>query len=190
MPYPVLTNTPPSQQILAMLGEECAINLWQAGATDPALLQAAEGFFCYGHPKLTGAVMDTMPNLRIISNLGVGVDHISLEDARARNILVGNTPNLVDGATADMTFTLLMAAARNLIIGEQYARSADFTHYDPNILHGYDVHGATLGIVGMGNIGRQVARRAHGFDMRILYHNRKPDLQAEADLGVTYATLP
>src|SRR5690348_17270036 len=115
MPYQVLTNTPPSDQIRAMLGEECEVKLWQGAETAPALLEGAEGFFCYGHPKINGAVMDTMPKLRVISNLGVGVDHINLEDARARNIPVGNTPNLVDGATADMTFTLLMAAARNLI---------------------------------------------------------------------------
>lgn len=188
MPYQVLTNTPPSDQIRAMLGEECEVKLWQGAETAPALLEGAEGFFCYGHPKINGTVMDTMPKLRVISNLGVGVDHINLEDARARNIPVGNTPNLVDGATADMTFTLLMAAARNLIIGDRYARGPEFLKYDPNILHGYDIHGATLGIIGMGNIGRQVARRAQGFDMKVIYHNRKPNPQAE--LNVTYATLP
>lgn len=190
MSYPVLTNTQPSEAILAMLSDECTVNLWRGPDTDPALLAHTEGFFCYGHPKINGVVMDTMPKLRVISNLGVGVDHIHLDDARARGIPVGNTPNLVDGATADMTFTLLMAAARNLIIGDHYARSADFTRYDPNLLHGYDVHGSTLGIIGMGNIGKQVAKRARGFDMRILYHNRKPDPQAEAELGVTYASLP
>lgn len=190
MPYQVLTNTPPSDQIRAMLGEECEVKLWQGAETAPALLEGAEGFFCYGHPKINGTVMDTMPKLRVISNLGVGVDHINLQDASARNIPVGNTPNLVDGATADMTFTLLMAAARNLIIGDHYARGPEFLKYDPNILHGYDIHGATLGIIGMGNIGRQVARRAQGFDMKVIYHNRKPNPQAEAELNATYATLP
>jgi len=173
-----------------MFGEDYQLDLWTGPETDPALLAKAEGFFCYGHPKLTGAIMDSMPKLRVISNLGVGVDHISLDAAKARGIPVGNTPNLVDGATADMTFTLLMAAARNLISGEQYARSAAFTQYDPNLLHGYDVHGAILGIVGLGNIGRQVARRAQGFDMQVIYHNRKPNPAFEAELGVTYASLP
>jgi glyoxylate reductase len=190
MPYPILTNTPLSDEIMAMLGEECIVQLWTPTGTDPAVLAAAEGFFCYGHPKIGAAVMDTMPKLRVISNFGVGVDHINLDDARARGIPVGNTPNLVDGATADMTFALLMAAARNLIIGDHYARSPGFTKYDPNILHGYDIFGSTLGIIGMGNIGKQVAKRAKGFDMRILYHNRKPNPAAEAELGVTYATLP
>jgi glyoxylate reductase len=95
----------------------------------------------------------------------------------------------VDGATADMTFTLLMAAARNLIIGEHYARGPEFLKYDPNLMHGYDIYGATLGIIGLGNIGKQVARRAQGFDMTVLYHNRTPNLQAEAEVGATYAPL-
>lgn len=189
MPYQIATNTQLSSEILTMLGAECAVYPWRGPDTDPAVLASAEGLFIYGHPKINGAIMDTMPKLRVISNLGVGVDHINLEDARARGIPVGNTPNLVDGATADMTFTLLMAAARNLIIGDQYARGPEFLRYDPNILHGYEVHGATLGIIGMGNIGTQVARRAQGFDMRVLYHNRRRRLEVETALGVTYATL-
>lgn len=190
MPYQIVTNTPLSDEIMTMLGDECQVQLWSPTGTDPAVLQATEGFFVYGHPKINGAIMDTMPRLRVISNFGVGVDHIHLDDARARNIPVGNTPNLVDGATADMTFALLMAAARNLIIGDRFARGPDFTHYDPNILHGYDVFGSTLGIIGMGNIGKEVAKRARGFDMKVLYHNRRPNPAAEAELGATYTTLP
>src|SRR5690606_32779574 len=154
------------------------------------ILTETEGFFVYGHPKIAGPLMDRMPNLRVISNFGVGVDHINLADAKARGIAVGNTPGLVDGATADMTFALLMAAARNRIIGDRYARSPEFTVYDPNLLHGYEIHGATIGIVGMGNIGRQVARRARGFDMTILYHNRNRNEAAEAELDATYLSLP
>ncbi len=189
MPYTVLTNTELNDEIHAMLRDTCQVHVWAGLETDPALLQRAEGFFVYGHPKIDGPIMDHMPNLRVISNFGVGVDHINLDDARARGIAVGNTPGLVDGATADMTFALLMAVARNVVVGDRYARSPQFTVYDPNILHGYEVYGTTLGIVGMGNIGRQVARRARGFDMRILYHNRHPNPQAEAELGATYASL-
>jgi glyoxylate reductase len=152
-------------------------------------LAETEGFFVYGHPKIAGPLMDRMPYLRVISNFGVGVDHIHLADAKMRGIVVGNTPRLVDGATADLTFALLMAAARNLITGDRYARSAEFTVYDPNLLHGQEVHGATIGIVGMGNIGQQVARRARGFDMTVLYHNRNRDEAAEAELGATYLPL-
>jgi glyoxylate reductase len=189
MPYHVLTNTELSPQISEMLAPKCQVTVWQSRETDPALLAATEGFFVYGHPKIDGSIMDLMPKLRVISNFGVGVDHIHLADAAARNIAVGNTPRLVDGATADMTFALLMAVARNLIIGDHYARSAEFTVYDPNLLHGFDVHGATIGIVGMGNVGREVAKRARGFDMRVLYHNRRRNPVAEAELGATYVAL-
>jgi glyoxylate reductase len=190
MPFQVLTNIQLSPTIQALLAPTCHVTVWQGRATDPAILQSVEGFFVYGHPKIDGAIMDLMPKLRVISNFGVGVDHIHLEDARARNIAVGNTPRLVDGATADLTFALLMSIARNLIIGDRYARSPEFTVYDPSILHGSEVHNATIGIVGMGNIGQQVAKRARGFDMQILYHNRKPNPAAEAELGARYLPLP
>ncbi|MYA76375.1 MAG: D-glycerate dehydrogenase [Gemmatimonadetes bacterium] len=134
-----------------------------------------DAYLTYGHPPTDGEVMDRMPNLKVISNFGVGVDHIDTEAACERGIPVGNTPHMLDGATADMTFTLLMAAARRVVVGDRFARSPGFTHYDPSILHGYEVHGSTIGIIGMGSIGKQVARRANGFDMEIVYHNRKPD---------------
>jgi glyoxylate reductase len=189
MPHQILVDTQLPDEMLEMLGAECTVALWPADDRDPAF-GAAEGIITYGHPRVDGAVMDRMPNLKVISNFGVGVDHIDLAAASERGIPVGNTPHILDGATADMTFALLLAAARNIVIGERYARSAEFTHYDPRLLLGSEVHGATLGIVGMGNIGRQVARRASGFDMRVLYHNRNRNPQAEAELGVSYAALP
>ena len=191
MAYTVVTNAQLIDNVRNLLTSECNVHVWQGDDSDDAtILAAAEGFFVYGHPKIGGAVMDTMPNLRVISNFGVGVDHINLDDARARGIPVGNTPGFVDGATADMTFALLMAAARNIVIGDHYARGPEFVHYNPDLHHGQEVYGATLGIIGMGRIGKVVARRASGFDMKVLYHNRNRDEQAEAELGVTYATLP
>jgi glyoxylate reductase len=190
MRYAVLTNTHLSPTILELLAPTCDVTIWRGADTDPAVLAATEGLCVYGHPKIDGLLMDRMPKLRVISNFGVGVDHINLHDARARGIVVGNTPRLVDGATADMTFALLMAVARNVVVGDRYARGPEFTVYDANLWHGSEIHGSTLGIVGMGNIGQQVARRAHGFDMRILYHNRRPNPAAEAYLGATYMPLP
>lgn len=189
MPYNVVTESELSPQLYDML-EGCSIKVWKGDGTDSAsLLTEAEGLFTYSHPIITGEVLDTLPNLRIISNFGVGVDHIDLDAAKARGLPVGNTPGFVDGATADMTFGLLMATARNIVSGHEYAVGPEFVEYDVNILHGQEVHGATLGIIGMGRIGKEVARRASGFDMKVLYHNRNRDAQAESDLGVSYASL-
>jgi len=184
----ILIDVPLPDRILTML-DGYDLHIWSEAPPDEALLRTFEGILTYGHPKIDGALMDKMPGLKVISNFGVGVDHINLDDARQRGIPVGNTPNILDGATADMTFALLMTAARNIVIGDHYARSPEFTLYDPSILLGYEVHGSVLGIIGLGNIGRQVARRAQGFDMTVLYHNRNRNPQAEAELGVTYASL-
>jgi len=189
MLHDIIVDTQLPTEMIAMIGSECTVHIWPADAADP-LFDTATGVLTYGHPRVDGALMDRMPNLKVISNFGVGVDHIDLAAAQARGIPVGNTPHILDGATADMTFALLLAAARNVVIGERFARSAEFTHYDPKLLIGSEVHDATIGIIGMGNIGRQVARRARGFDMTVLYHNRTRNLQAEAELGATYATLP
>ena len=191
MPYQIVTNAELAPWILEMVeAADCRVQYWKEhGPNDPALLLSAEGFLSYGHPILDGPTMDTMPNLRVISNQGVGVDHINLDDAKARGIPVGFTPGFVDGATADLTFALILAAARNIILGDRFARGPEFTHFDPNILHGQEVYGATLGIIGMGRVGQQVARRAAGFDMKVLYHNRNPVPEIAAELGATYASL-
>jgi glyoxylate reductase len=191
MAYQVLSNISPPDEVLDMLGQECQVCVWSPGDAGMAsILPSIEGIWLYGHLKVDGAFMDMLPRLRVISNTGVGVDHIDLDAARERGIPVGNTPNVLDGAVADMTFALILAAARNLVSGVRHAHGPSFLHYEPEFLLGHDVHGTTLGIVGLGNIGRQVARRARGFDMTVIYHNRKPDRVAEAELKVTYVTLP
>ena len=192
MSYQIMTNADLAPWIMENIeAVDCKIHLWhEDGSTDAKLLKAADGFFVYGHPIIDGTIMDTMPNLRVISNQGVGIDHINLEDAKARGIPVGNTPGFVDGATADMTFALLLAAARHIVRGDHFARGPEFTHYDANIWHGQEVYGATLGIIGMGGVGQQVARRASGFNMRLLYHNRNEIPKIAAELGATYASLP
>lgn len=191
MAYQVLSNVFPSDQVFRMLGETCQVHVWSRDdARLASILPSIEGILLYGHQRIDGAFMDMLPKLRVISNTGVGVDHIDLSAARQRGIPVGNTPNVLDKAVADMTFALILAAARNLVPGVRHAHGPDFLRYEPDFLLGHDVYGTTLGIVGLGNIGRQVARRAQGFDMAVIYHNRKPDPEVEAELGVTYVTLP
>lgn len=147
---------------------------------------AVDAVLTYGHPRVDGPLLDRLTGVRVISNYGVGVDHICLADAAARGIPVGNTPGILDGATADMAWALLLAAARRVVEGDRYARSESFTRYDPGFMLGREVHHATLGIVGMGRIGEQVARRARGFDMTVLYHNRRRREDVEVREGVRY----
>jgi glyoxylate reductase len=171
-----------------MLGPEFEILDWDDSAHSQALANAV-AFVTYGHPRVDGPLMDRAPNLKVISNHGVGVDHIDVAAARQRYIPVGNTPGCLDAATADMTMALMLATARNVVVGDRFARSPEFTHYDPSQMIGYEVSGSKLGIIGLGRIGRQVARRASAFEMTILYHNRRRDQSAERELGVTYASL-
>ncbi len=129
--------------------------------------------------------MDRLPNLRVISNNGVGVDHIDLAAAKERGIVVGNTPGVLDGATADMAMALLLAVGRRIVESNNLARAADFANQRPQLLMAHEIHGTTIGIVGLGRIGSQVAKRAAGFDMQILYYNRRE----KADVAAKYVPL-
>jgi glyoxylate reductase len=147
-----------------------------------------DAIYTYGHPTVDGTLLDRLPGVRVISNFGVGVDHIDVRAAAARNIPVGNTPGILDGATADLAFALILAAGRRVVEGDRYARGPSFLRYDPSFMLGREIHGSTLGIIGMGRIGRQVALRARGFGMTVLYNNRSRNEEAEIALGAKYAT--
>ncbi len=179
-------NLPPL--FLELLGEGYEILPWDTSADSDSLRRAA-AFITYSHPRVDGPLLDRAPNVKVVSNHGVGVDHIDVAAAVERNIPVGNTPGCLDGATADMTFALILATARNIVIGDHYARSPEFTVYDPSLMIGKEVHGSTLGIVGLGRIGKQVARRACAFDMCVLYHNRRRDPAAEAEFNAEFRSL-
>lgn len=186
-PVPVMADPmPPSFHEL--LGDRYEILPWDLSEGSASLARAV-GVITYSHPPVDGPLLDRMPHVKVVSNHGVGVDHIDVAAAEARGIPVGNTPGCLDASTADLTMALILATARNVVVGDRYARSPGFTHYDPSILIGHEVSGTTLGIVGMGRIGRQVARRARAFDMNVLYFNRRPNPEAERDLGVTYASF-
>ncbi len=186
----ILLDIPLPDFLEETLAPHCELHPWSLLA-EPACetLDSIKGIYTYGHVPITAELLDRLPALLVVSNFGVGVDHVDVEACEARGVAVGNTPGAVDGVTADMTMALMLAAARNVVTGDHFARSPGFTSYDPSNLPGLEVHGSTLGIIGMGRIGKEVARRARGFDMRILYHNRKRDLEAEEALGVEYADL-
>lgn len=186
-PPRVMADGPLAPIIVETLNGEVEWLPWETALE--AQREDIDAVYTYGHPKVDAAMLAELPNVRVISNYGVGVDHIDLKAAAERNIPVGNTPGILDGATADMGFTLLLATARRLVEGDRYARSPQFTTYDPGYMLGREVHSSTLGIIGLGRIGLQVAKRARGFDMQVLYHNRKPRPEVEQAHGLRYATL-
>lgn len=185
--YRVIADGPLDSTVLGFAGPAIEFLPWRVALEGTT--ESVAGIYTYGHPHLDGSILDRLPTVRVISNYGVGVDHINIPDAAARGIPVGNTPNILDGATADAGFALLLAAARRVVEGDRYARSSKFLAYDPGFMLGREVHSTTLGIVGLGNIGRQVAIRARGFNMRVIYRNRHRRPHEEARLGVEYVSL-
>jgi glyoxylate reductase len=128
-------------------------------------------------------------SLRVISQYAVGYDNIDVGEATQRGIQVGHTPGALTDATADFTWALLMAAARRLVEGDRYVRAGRWRTWGPELFLGREIAGTTLGIVGLGRIGKAVARRARGFEMRVLYYEPEPLKEAESELGVVYAPL-
>ena len=144
--------------------------------------RGVEGLLCLLTDKIDGELLDAIgPQLKVISSMSVGVDHIDVAAATARGIPVGNTPGVLTDATADQTFALLLSAARRITEGERYLRAGKWVTWSPSLLLGADFAGSTLGIVGFGRIGQAVAKRAQGFDMRVLFYspNAKPAYGAQ-----------
>jgi glyoxylate reductase len=183
----VLADLPVSPVVVRLCEGKVELVPWESA--DKPGADRIEAVYTYGHLPVGPALLDKLPGVRVVSNFGVGVDHIDVPAAAARGIPVGNTPGVLDGATADLAFALLLAAGRRVVEGDRYARGPDFLHYDPSYMLGREVHGSTLGVIGLGRIGEQVARRARGFDMAVLYHNRNRKPAAEAALGVRYTSL-
>jgi lactate dehydrogenase-like 2-hydroxyacid dehydrogenase len=154
--------------------------------------QAAEG--CVG---IVSQLMDpireavlSLPGLKCVSNVAVGFDNVDVAAATAHKVLVTNTPGVLDDATADFAFTLLVTAARRIVEADNFTRSGRFRGWAIDMMLGQDVFGATLGIVGIGRIGRGVAHRAKGFNMRVLYYDPQPlPREAEEQLGATRVDL-
>jgi glyoxylate reductase len=152
----------------------------------------ADGLLSMVTDRVDAALLDAAPRLRVIANYGVGTDNVDLDQARARGISVGVTPDVLTDATADLAFALLLAAARRVVEGHEAVRDGRWRTWEPQGWLGADVHGATLAIVGTGRIGEAVARRAAGFDMNLLRVGRDDDLYAalaRADFVSLHAPL-
>ena len=148
-----------------------------------------EGLLSLLTDRVDAQLMDQAPKLKVISNCAVGFDNIDVKEATKRGLVVGNTPGVLTDTTADFAFALLMAAARRVVEGDRAVRAGKWKTWGPMILLGQDVHGATLGIIGLGRIGSTVARRAKGFGMKTLYTDVYRNKQAEDELGIQYVDM-
>jgi glyoxylate reductase len=181
---------------LDLIRASCEMDLWDGELPPPRdeLLRrvaGVDGALTLLTDKVDDAFLDAAgPQLRVVSNYAVGFDNIDVAACARRGIPVGNTPGVLTDTTADLAWTLLMAAARRVPEGDRYVRDGRWKTWGPLLLLGPDVHGATIGIVGFGRIGQAVARRAAGFGMRILYHdvNELPSDVTEP-LGAVFTPL-
>ena len=181
---------------LTRLAAEHEVDVWPERMPPPqdVLRQRAarvDGLLALLTDRVDAALIESCPDLRVISNYAVGSDNVDLEAAAARGIPVGITPDVLTEATADLAFAGLLAAARRLPEALAAVRAGAWQTWEPDWLLGHDVHGATLGIVGYGRIGRAVARRAEGFSMRILATPRVPldELLAQSDAVTLHVPL-
>jgi len=151
-------------------------------------LAGKEGAMSTIMDRIDEPILAQCPGLRVISNIAVGYNNIDVAACTRRGIRVTNTPGVLDDTTADLTWSLLMAAARRIAEGDAFVRRGEWkVAFGVQFFLGQDIHHATLGIIGMGRIGQAVARRARGFDMRVIYHNRKPlEAAEEQRLGVRW----
>ncbi len=154
-----------------------------------ARLQGRGGLVCQITDTVDGEVLAAAPALRVVSNVAVGFNNVDVAAATRRGVLVTNTPDVLTETTADFAWTLMMATARRLIEADRYVREGRFTQWEYMVLVGGDVHGKTLGVIGLGRIGRAVARRAEGFDMRVLYVDAAVPVPP-AGLAATPTDLP
>jgi len=148
-----------------------------------------EGLLSLLTDKIDAALMDKAPKLKVISNYAVGFDNVDIPAATKRGIIVGNTPGVLTETTADLAFALMMAAGRRIVEGDKEVRAGKWKTWGPMILLGQDIHGATLGIIGLGRIGASVARRAKGFGMNIIYYDIIRNENVEKELGIQYTDL-
>jgi len=154
-----------------------------------SLLAGADAAVTLLTDAITPGLLDREPGLRVVSNFAVGYDNIDVPAATERGVAVCNTPGVLTETTADLAFALLMAAARRVVEGADYVRAGEWRTWGPTLLMGQDIAGATIGIVGFGRIGQEMAKRARGFGMEILAFDTHPNQEAADQLGTTFVGL-
>lgn len=179
---------------LDLLQDFAQVKVWEEElppAREVILQEVAEidGLLPLLTDKIDAQVMEAGRNLKVIANLAVGYDNIDVAAATERKILVTNTPGVLTDTTADLAFSLLMSTARNIVQADGYTRDGKWKTWGPMLFLGQDIHHATLGILGLGRIGSEMARRAQGFSMRVLYYDIERHQDLEQELGLEYADL-
>ncbi|WP_175640574.1 2-hydroxyacid dehydrogenase [Metabacillus schmidteae] len=193
-PYIYITRKCSEEQ-LAPLYEVADVDMWpeeETACPREILLEKAEkadGLLTMLSDSIDRELLDKASHLKVIANLAVGFDNIDVPYANSKGIVVCNTPDILTDTTADLTFGLLLSTARRLMEASEYVKQNQWKSWGPLLLAGHDVHHKTIGILGMGKIGQAVAKRATGFDMKVLYHNRSRNEQAETSLGAVFTSF-
>lgn len=177
------------------LNQIASVEIWPERQPPPykvllEKIKAIDGLLCLLTDQIDRQLLETGTSLKVISQMAVGYDNVDIQTANARHLPVGHTPDVLTNATADFAWTLLMAAARRVVEADRFVRDGQWQTWEPDLLLGPDITGATLGIVGLGRIGQAVARRAKGFEMRILYANKHQcDPEVEQSLNAEFVTF-
>lgn len=193
-PYVYITRQVPEKTV-SLLTEKYEVAMWEKDdipvPREKLLEEArkADGLLTVLSDSIDEEVMAAGERLKVVSNLAVGYDNIDLAAASKKGIAVTNTPDVLTDTTADLSFALLMASARRIVEASDLIKEDKWTSWSPFLMAGYDIHHKTIGIVGMGKIGAAVAKRATGFDMNILYHNRSRNMQVEETIGAQYVSF-
>ncbi|UOQ94237.1 D-glycerate dehydrogenase [Halobacillus shinanisalinarum] len=193
-PYIFITRKLPDE-VVDPFREQLDISMWDSEevAVDPERLlkeaKHADGLLTMLSDSIDGDVLRQASNLKVVANLAVGFDNIDIEAAKKHSITVTNTPDVLTETTADLTFGLLMATARRMMEAASFVKEGKWEHWSPLLMAGSDIHHKTIGIVGMGRIGEAVAKRARGFNMNVLYHNRTRKQEVEDRLSVEYVNF-
>lgn len=183
------------EEIVAPLKEKFTVRMWDSedvAVTKHVLrdeIAQVDALWTMISDTIDRDMLEGAANLKVISNMAVGFNNIDTEAAKERGIIVTNTPDVLTETTADLAFGLLLATARRFNTAEKELRQGGWLSWTPMGFTGMDVHGTTVGIIGMGRIGEAVARRAKGFNMQVLYHNRNRKPETEEEYGVEFAEL-
>jgi glyoxylate reductase len=180
---------------LKLVRDACDADIWPEVMPPPyevltEKVKTIDGLLCTLNDRIDSSLISACGSqLKVISQMAVGYDNIDVKAAKARSIPVGNTPGVLTDATADLAFALLLAAARRIVEGVNYIKDGKWRTWEPMALLGGDLSGATLGIIGLGRIGEAVARRAKGFDMRIVAYSPSKRPADAAQLGIELMSL-